>query len=184
MGYTIIATAFVLISNYTFAQNNQKDVPKVETKMDLFASKVGSIVKFVDYKLPNLKTSQMVVVETRIRKIMSNGEVNYFYQIEKQGQYTSPTASIEYSDLKEVIKAFNVLKSELNNDLSSNPNYLENKFTTSDGFRIGYYIDESKPTWFLKLEKYGTDTSVFIKDIQVLENAFIEALNKIEELKK
>lgn len=154
-----------------------------KTKMELFTSKTGAILKFIDFNLPKLNTIYSSL-ETHIRKVESGTDLAYFYQIGKKGAYSTTTASIEYSDLLEIIKAFAVLKIEENKDIALNPDYLENKFVTVDGFQVGYYISKGKSTWFIKLERYGSDNTVFVDDVNVLETAFIEAKNKIEELKK
>jgi len=164
-----------------------KDVKGTTTKMDVFASKTGAIVKFIDYSMPNLKKSlknSFPIVETRIRKVISGGDVEFFYQISKTGQYDTKTASIAYEDLIEVIKAFSTLKSESVNDISLNPDYLENKFVTADGFELGYYISNGKLVWALVLEQYGSDNTVYVDDTSILESAFNSANQKIEELKR
>ena len=124
------------------------------------------------------------ISETRIRKINSGSLFSYFFQIEKQGKYNNSTASIEQSDLLEVIKAISSLKMEVEKDILTNSDYLENKFTTVDGFKIGYMINKGKVTWFLQLEKYGSDNTIFIENLETIEKAFEEAKSKIEELKK
>lgn len=169
----------------TFAASGQdvrKEVQKVETKMDVFVSKTGTIIKFIDYKLSNLKLIYGFAT-TRIRTVVGTTESKYFYQIEKDGEYSSSIASIEYSDLIEVIKAIKTLKSDMDNDIALNPDYLENKFTTSDGFQVGYYVSKGKLRWYLKLEKYGSDNTLFIKDYDSVEFAFTNAKSKIDGIK-
>ncbi|MDB2408395.1 hypothetical protein N9W09_01255 [Crocinitomicaceae bacterium] len=173
----------LLLTTYTFSQDIKKESEKEKTKMETFASKTGVITKFTDSQLSNL-TSSYTVSETRVRTINSGDNVSYFYQIEKPGKYSNSTASIEYSDLLEVIKAFNRLKSEVDNDVATNPDYLENKFITEDGFKLGYFVSKGKATWYIKLEKYGSDKTLFIKDLEKIESNFLEAKNKIEELQK
>lgn len=180
---TLILSAFLLtVTAYT--QDVKKEAQKVETKMEAFASKTGTIVKFIDTKLPDLKLSYGSVAETRIRKIVNGPEARFFYQIESQGKYSSSTASIDYADLVEVIKAIKSLKAEVDKDVALNPDYLENKFTTVDGFQVGYYVSKGKASWYLSLEKYGSDATIFVKDGDSIETVFTEAKNKIEELKK
>lgn len=171
------------VTTFTFSQEAKKELEKEKTKIDAFASKTGSIIKFTDFKLSGIKSLYGGFSETRIRKINSGTMSSYFFQIEKQGKYNTSTASIEYTDLLEVIKAINSLKSEVEKDILSNPDYLENKFTTVDGFKLGYMINKGKATWYLQLEKYGSDNSIFIENIETIEKAFEEAKNKIDEIK-
>ncbi|MCM4161894.1 hypothetical protein FHG64_06300 [Antarcticibacterium flavum] len=178
----ILLISVLLITTYSFSQDIKKESENAKTKMETFASKTGVITKFTDTNLSNLKSSY-TVAETRVRKISSGDNERYFYQIEKPGKYSNSTASIEYSDLIEVIKAFHSLKSEVDTDNNKNPDYLENKFITEDGFQLGYFVRKGKTTWYMKLEKYGSDTTLFINDLDKIESNFIEAKNKIEELK-
>ena len=171
------------MSFVSFGQNTKKEAEVFKTKIDVFFSKTGTITKFVDTKLPRLKT-KYGSVETRIRKINSETTPVFFYQIVTHGQYNTTTASIEYNDLLEVLKALKVLKQDVNKDIETNPDYLENKFITVDGFQVGYYISDSKATWYIKLDKYGSDNTIFIDNCETIETAFIEAKNKIDELKK
>lgn len=177
----LIALLFSAISIY--AQDVKTDAKTVKTKMDVFASKTGIITKFTDSNLEGIKSSNGMKAETRIRIVNSGSLVTYFYQIEKQGKYGSSIASIEYSDLLELIKALETLRSQEENDVIANPDYLENKFITEDGFQAGYYIRRAKSTWFLKLEKYGSDKTLFVKDMETIMVSFIEARNKIDQLK-
>lgn len=164
------------------AQDVKKEAENVKTKMELFSSKTGVITKFIDTKLLNLNTLH-ASTETRIRKVKSGNAETYFYQIEKEGKYNSSTASIEYSDLLEVIKAVKTLKTEVDADIANNPDYMENKFTTVDGFQIGYYVSKGKATWYIRLEKYGSDNTLFVADGDIIESAFTNAKHKIDELK-
>lgn len=181
---TTILCSTLLLTISAFSQETKKETKVAETKMEAFASKTGTITKFVDTKLASLKLSYGEMADTRVRKLNSGSESRFFYQIVKQGKYGSSTASIEYSDLLEVVKAMKTLKAEVDKDIAANPDYLENKFVTVDGFQVGYYVSSGKTTWYLKLEKYGSDNTLFIKDSDAIETAFDEAKTKIEELKK
>lgn len=180
-----ILTVLMLLGAMSLnAQDAKKEAETVKTKMDVFASKTGTIIKFTDYKLPGLKSTYGSLSETRIRKINSGLVATYFFQIEKEGKYSSSTASIEYSDLLEVIKALQTLKMESEKDVASNPDYLENKFVTVDGFQVGYYVTQGKSSWYLKLDKYSSDNTLFIDNVDAIEIAFNGAKAKIDELKK
>lgn len=167
----------------TYGQDIKKEAEQIKTKMDVFASKTGTITKFVDTKLPNLKATYGSA-ETRIRKVSNATTSAYFYQIEKAGKYSNSTASIEYNDLVEVLKALKVLKTEVNNDISANPDYMENKFVTVDGFQVGYFVSGGKASRYIKLEKYGSESTLFIDNGETIDTAFTEAKSKLDELKK
>ena len=151
--------------------------------MESFVSKTGAILKFVDVNLKGIKPTYGGLVETRVRRIISGSVSGYFFQIEKSGQYSNSITSIEYSDLIEVLEALKSLKSEVDSDLLLKQDYLENRFTTVDGFQVGYYIAKGKINWYLKLEKFGSDNTIFINNVNLIEETFLEAKNKIEELK-
>ena len=176
----LVLSMFLLTSNL-FAQD-AKDIKEESTKMDAFASKTGVIIKYIDYSLPNLKLTYGIA-ETKIRKFISGLDIEYFYQISKEGKYDAKTASIAYEDLLEVIKAIESLKNESASDKALNPDYLENKFVTDDGFKLGYYVSKGKLAWYLVLEKYGSGNTIFTNDVSVIESAFNSAKQKIEELK-
>lgn len=174
-----ILILFIIMATSLFAEDAKTQV----TKMDVFASKTGAIIKFIDYSLPDLQVSYSLA-ETKVRKLISGDSIGYFYQISYEGKYDTKTASIAYEDLLEVIKALQKLKTETANDLSSKPDYLENKFVTEDGFQLGYFVSEGKLSWYLVLEKYGSGNTVFINDVAIIEKAFSEAKEKIESIKK
>lgn len=156
----------------------QDDSEKQQTKFEQLASKTGKLSKFVDVKMPRLG-----YLETSIRTVLGEQENKYFYRIEKPETSTTNEriAMIEYSDLVEINKALTKLLSQVDADCNSNPDYLENRFITEDGFRIGYYVDNGKANWFIRLERYGKST-VFIKKEELAKN-FPLAQQKIEELK-
>lgn len=161
----------------------QEDANKQMTKFEEFTSKTGSIVKFIDVEMPRLPLSYTGSLETGIRSIKV-GSNAYFYRLEKAetSSSLSKIAMIEYSDLVEINKALVKLVSEVDDDIASTPDYLENKFKTVDGFEVGYFISKSKAQWFLKLERYSSST-VFVKNQSVIVEAFKNAQTKIEELK-
>ena len=165
----------------TFAQN---DAAKKLTKFEQLTSKTGRISKFVDVKMPNLPESFMGSLETSVRTVMGEQTNGYFFRIEEAEttRRISHIAMIEYSDLVEINKALAKLIAEVDADCTANPDYLENRFITNDGFQIGYYVSKGKASWYLKLERYSNST-VFIKNAEVLSTNFKAAQQKIEELK-
>ena len=177
MKKVLIFTLLTIITGVAAAQDAQDEA----TKFEQFASKTGVIIKFIDYSLPDLRLTYGVA-ETKIRKLISGGQIGYFYQISYEGDYDTKTASIAYVDLKEILKAVESLSSEYADDVSSKPDYLESKFVTEDGFQVGYYVSGSSASWYLVLEKYGSGNTIFMRNVSTIENAFSEAARRIEEL--
>ena len=168
---------FLLLS-ISISSLAQDDSEKVQTKFEQLASRTGKLSKFFDVTMPKLS-----YLETSVRVVLGENENTYFYRIEKPetSATISKIAMIEYSDLVEINKALTKLLNDVDADCALNPDYLENRFITEDGFRIGYYVDKGKANWFIRLERYGKST-VFIKK-EVLAENFPAAQKKIEELK-
>ena len=82
------------------AQDMKKEGDRIKTKMDLFSSRTGTLIKFIDTKLPKIK-GDYGNLEARIRKINNGTSTLFFYQIVKELQLGNSTASIEYNDLLE-----------------------------------------------------------------------------------
>lgn len=165
-----------------FSLCHAQDEKQAPSKMSDFVSKTGVLLKFEDFDLPNINLNYGAA-EAKIRRINSGGEIRYFYQISKDGKYDKKTASIAEEDLVEMEKALQTLKSQSLADSNSNANYMENKFVTDDGFQIGYFVSKQKVTWYMVLEKYGSDNTIFIKEITTIEEAFKAAGNRLTELK-
>lgn len=183
MKKTLVVAISLIASVNLFAQQ-QTTTPKTESKFESFSSKSGTIVTFTDYPTDGLKR-RFGKGETSVRKVTNgSNESRYYFKITNEGQYSTSTAVIEYSDLLEILKAISVLKQSEVKDIT-NPNYTESKFRTSDGFEIGYYVSSGKSNWYLQLERIGRDNTIFPSGtITEIEQTFLAAKTKIEELKK
>lgn len=167
----------------SFAQGEEK---KDKTTFEKFTSSIGSIVKFIDYKMPVLETSYERAQVT-VRKVTNNNSSQCFLKIEftnyNKREYS---AFIAYEDVVELAKALEQLKTLAENDGTGDANYLENKFRTKDRLYLGYYIDKNKngdkaPTWFISLEGY-TSSNLYFKSAEPLLETFNTAINKIKEI--
>ena len=171
--YRLIAVCCFLISTI-YSQDE-----KVLTKMDRFVSNTGKIIKIENFNLPDLKATYEVV-KAKVRRATIQDETNYFLLLVKKDKYGDKSAAIAEDDLEELIKAFDELILQSENETTTS-DYYENKFTTEDGFQIGYG-GSGDILWFITLEKYGKSTVLFKKyaDIKAI---FGMAQKKIKELK-
>lgn len=174
------------------------------TKTDKFKSRLSGLMRIEDYYLPDL-IGLNDTLECNIRKTQISGDTKYYFQIVKKGKYDNKTATISETDLREIIEVIQVLNEKSNSertltkkerqkaidriskdslDLSIPylPYYLENKYMVEDGFQIGYG-SQIGITWFVKLERYGSNNIVVFADYNYLKESFEQALQKIEELK-
>lgn len=172
------------LSGFTYAQT-QNDATKKLTKFEVFTSRTGRIIKFIDVNMPSISENFMGSLETGIRIIMGADHNAYFYRVEEPetNRSIAHIAMIEYSDLVEINKALVKLASEVDSDCTSNPDYLENKFVTDDGFQVGYYVSKGKASWYLKLERYE-NSIIFVQNVEEITTNFNAAQKKIEELQQ
>ena len=147
--------------------------------MERFVTNTGKIVKLENFNLPDLKASYEVL-KTKVRRVTIQDETNYFLLLVKEDKYGDKSSAIAEDDLEELIKAFDELIQQSENE-TTNSDYFENKFTTEDGFQIGYGGGKSI-LWFIKLEKYGKSTVLF-KNYFDIKAIFGMAQKKIQELK-
>ena len=173
------------------AQSAGQGVEKRQSKMDLFVSQTGKIVKLTDYKTEGL-SGGFAFVSTKsdccVRKVESGGDVKYFYRIEKKNKENNGSvAYIEYADLLEVIRAVEKMIGEMDADILSKPDYFENTFKTVDYFIVGYSVEKKDISWFIRLEEYGYDKYLRFQDkgkdggAYILDN-FKKAAAMIEEM--
>lgn len=178
----IIFTLFFLCSIISvFAQDAKHEIEN--TKYDSFVSKTGMIHKYVDVNTSKIETQYSGYLKPNIRTIINDSGNYYFYKIEFQDPSTKVRykALIEFSDVKEIIRALERLMSDFLEDQQYQPDYMENKFVSVDGFIIGYYINGKSSQWFMQLNQSSSST-VFVRSPHILSYAFKEALNTIEEL--
>jgi len=158
--------------------SQEKTVP--QTKFDQFLSSTGKIIRFEDSSLTPVKTDYDLV-EVKVRKFMVGADTKYFYQLSKKTKYGTKTASIEYTDLLEILKATDLLVANSITDRATSIEYLESKFV-ADGFEIGYYKSKSDLKWYMDLAKYGTDGQVFFSNITDVKASMTSGKEKIEAL--
>ena len=156
--------------------NAQNDSIIRNTKYDALESRKGVVIKFVDKKTNGIiYNNNGWLIKCVIRKYIETNHNDYFLVL-------GTNTKIEYSDLVEVNKAFDRLFKEVDTDCSLNPDYLENKFITVDGFKIGYYIEKGKPTWFVDPDIYTHQNTLYIKKPYEFAEGLKKVQGEIEEM--
>lgn len=163
-------------------QEQAPEPKRVETKFDKFTSAYGEFIRFAEYELPNLKLEGGWINYIKIRQYINpnTGEKTCFLRL--RSGYDWRIESIAYSDLEKILEAIPKLKSQCESDMDNGQigDYLEMKFKTIDGFEIGYFLLDGKPSWFITVDY---QTRFFKKNFD-FEQAFIEAKNQMDSLLK
>ena len=153
-----------------------------KTKIEELTQRTGTIIRFIDYELPTLKTDNEKAV-ARVRGVRIDGEVTYFYQIQKTDKTLPVIGSIDYNDLVELINAMDTLLSSSIADSKYNPLYLENKYITPDGLQIGYYMEDQRMLWFVQLNRLLPETILLSYDYTTFFDSIKKGKELIEKLK-
>lgn len=152
---------------------------KTLSKMDKFVSNTGKIIKLENFYQPELK-GYSEVLKVQVRRGTIGSDRAYYLQFIKEDKYGNKTGSIAEDDLDDIIQAYDELVSQFNVE-ASKADYFENKFTTEDGFAIGYGGGKNR-LWYLTLEKYGKSTVLF-KGHEEIGYALKQGKKVIEGLK-
>lgn len=167
-----------------FAQELDK---KEQTTFEKFTSSIGSIVKFYDYTMPKL-AAQYQSATVEVRKVISGPQSSCFLHIEfTPYQRSTQSGFIAASDLVEMKKALEELKTLAASDGTGEADYMENKFRIKDGSYIGYYISKNKagdkePTWYFNINGNNGGT-MFFKTPDTILDCFTSAIAKINAIK-
>lgn len=190
MKHKILLTLFLFAISFSvlsYSQQNDSGINKssIITKS---SNDSGVFIKYVDVYLPELKllrTFETLEVSVRIFFNEVNG-----YHFMLSNNTGDVILKIEYSKLVEINNALLLLSANLDNDIATQPDYLENKYLVDDiavGYfaRKGYTVNSRNFGWFIDSP---SGTRIFFNQTNPNKISFLEMLNmiqsKIEELKK
>lgn len=187
----LLLAVILLLSHFSVAQN------------------IEGMYSFIDYPISTIVIqTDHSHINTFVRRVDVDNETQYYYVFKVVSKDTrasiqsSFVTMISYEDLEKINYALKLLlvKEEDDRKLElAKVDYIENKYVTESGFKIGYCINNAKLEWFVEFDHIGAingwnledrvndliDTKTFIinnyngKDI---EEIFGEAQVKIESL--
>lgn len=191
MKHKILFTVFLLAISFSvlsYSQQNDSGINKssIITKS---SNDSGVFIKYVDVYLPELKLLRTFeTLEVSVRIFFN--EVNGYYFMLRNFNTDDVILMIEYSKLVEINNALLLLSANLDNDIATQPDYLENKYLVDDiavGYfvRKGYTVNSRTCGWFIDSP---SGTRIFFNQTNPNKISFLEMLNmiqsKIEELQK
>jgi len=164
-----------------FAQDLYQNMIVKDNNSHLFKDKSNAMIRTLDYEQPSLHIRVFKgVVNTSLLKTIVNDKVDYFFKISKIDQLKNVKAYVSYNDLLKLINAFDNLKKKSLLDLKLNTDYLDNKYSLSLDFKLGYFIQKGQIHWYFIIE----DKYVLLKSVSELENSLRNAKIKMQQLKK
>lgn len=181
----------ILSCSAMYAQE-ETETAKVST-FEKFLSKTGTFVRLTEYKLPDVVkgTWKSYAMTADLRKITSENEDMWFLHIEKERyQRSNAIANIAQSDLEDLLHAVEVLEQVLVNTPGlGEADYIEEKFTTKDDFRMGFYISKNKKgeeetKWFINLNTNISGASYAFDTPEQIKALFQNAISSIATYSK
>lgn len=175
----LFIACFILTGLVCFAQSTNTFLSKSSDS----TLKIEGMYSFIDYPISNIDLiTDFSCINTFVRKVDFNNEIQYYYVLKAVSKNSSiPILSyyvtmIPYEDLKKINNALKILVAKEENDQKTgivDVDYVENKFVTERGFKIGYCIDNGKLEWFVEFDYFGAINGWDLKDRIIDNKTFI-----------
>jgi len=142
---------------------SQAAEPKAETKksnLEEFYSQTGTLIKKEYHRLgkaSGVEISAVTITNTGNQKLIKG--IRLETSIQKSYGSSSKIAFLDSDEIEGFIKSANLLQ-ELN---EVNSNDTEYQYESRSGFQSGAFTSKDKWKYFLKLDKYDSDSYVFLE---------------------
>lgn len=175
---TILFLGLLFIS-ISFSQDK---IEKQTTQAEQFSTTAGTLMEkqFIDIgKVKGVSVQVMKLKDLNNGTSKSGLRFEYLYK----SSYSSDTkiATLDIDEIDGLIKSINNLKTTV--FPSTRDVYTEVTFTSRTGFKAGAYYDVDKAKWvtFIKLEKFDSNSQVFLttEDFSILHTLVEEAKQKM-----
>jgi hypothetical protein len=133
-----------------------------QSNLEKFSARSGTLIQKQFIRLGKLKTVtvELLVITDLVANTKIAG-VRMEYEASSSLGNDTKTAFLDADEVDGLVKSVNLLKS---NVLITTPdNYTEVIFGSRGGFEAGAYFSSGKWTTFLKLERYDSRSSVYMK---------------------
>ncbi len=174
----VIALLSMVISANVFAQ---QEMSRPKSAYEKFLSNKGTMITKDFYLMPELDSADQKV-EAKVVKLTSAKGSQFFYSLSIKAQYGDKSAIIAKEDLTEISKALITIINQSKQESTMELEYRERYFETNDGFKIGYYQIGTNQTFFIDLNGYQSDDTVYFAGFRKLELAISQAIVRISEL--
>lgn len=160
----IITTAIAICMSMTLIAQQKEDSPK--SKAEIFSQKSGTLIKKEYERIATVAKCEYSVVT--YTDLISNEKAKAVkIEYEHVGKYSTDTkiAVLDSDELDGLIKSLKII---LENIAKTTPeNYTEVIFRSRGGFEAGAYFAKGKWSYYMKLEKFDSDSYVFMDEVDL-----------------
>lgn len=140
-----------------FSQNGTES-PKSQSKLEVFTSKSGTLIKKEFTDIGTVKTCEVKVL--KVTDLIS-GESFSGVKLSTQTTYGDKSTLLDSDELDGLLKSLNLIKEKI---LNTTPEiYTEVVYKSRDGFQAGCYNDKNNWSLFLKIDQYDDKTYIWCK---------------------
>jgi len=160
---TLLFATFIAFMPLTLLSQGAKEVKEVseKSKIENFSLKTGSLIKKDFLEIGTVKgvEVQIVILSDILANTKLSG-IKLMASVYKSYGSSDKSCFLDVDEVEAFVKSGKYLSESLNEKAD---NYIEYQFTSRDGFQAGAYSDK-KDSWkyYLKLEKYDSDSYVFM----------------------
>ncbi|MFN8291603.1 MAG: hypothetical protein U0U70_15205 [Chitinophagaceae bacterium] len=170
--------AVLFVSSITICQTKPADKTE-KSKLETFTLKTGSLIK--KEFLPVGSAGKVEVSVLKLSDLVANTTISGIrFETSVQRSYGSSSkyCFLDSDEIDGLIKSGNLLLSSLNQPAET---YTEYQFTSRDGFQAGAFLSKKQWSYFLKLDKYDSDSNVWLEreDFQKLIDLLGQAKAKL-----
>lgn len=174
--FTILLS--LLICYYSLsAQTAQQKSESEKSKIETFSLKTGSLFKkeFKDVgEVKRVKIQSLKITDMLSKNGVSG--IKLETSVSKSYGSTEKSCFLDIDEIDAFVKSGKLLIETLAN--GSPTDYTEFQFTSRGGFQAGAFSSKSDWSYFMKLEKYDSDSYVFLS-----KDDFSKIINTIEAAK-
>ena len=138
------------------------------------AQNIEGIYSFYDYPMSTIVIqTDCSQINTFVRRVDVAEKTEYYYVLKavskdsRSSILSSFVTMISYEDLEKINNALKLLLVKEENDRKlklEEVDYIENKYVTESGFKIGYCIDNARLEWFVEFDHVGAINGLNLED--------------------
>lgn len=181
MKKSILLLIIFSISTTIFAQTQQQIKEQEQSNAEKFSAKAGTLMQKEYLKIGKIKSAEISVVY--YTDLINNAKTNAVkIEYEHVGKYSSDTktAVLDADEIDGFIKSIKLIQEKIFPTVPTN--YIEVSYRSRGGFQAGCFWSKEKWDTFLKLEKFDSDSYVWLNkdDFPALLNLLEQAKTKLQ----